>query len=63
MANLLHTNGKFVTVHSNCWKISQTTSDLRMRVGKCIEVNGGISEHLLRTANKNLSKNIKSKLK
>jgi len=27
----------------------RTTRDLRTRVAKCIEVDGGISEHLLRT--------------
>jgi hypothetical protein len=43
MTNLLHRNGKFVTVHSNFSKLSQRTRDLRVRVAKCFEDDLGFS--------------------
>jgi len=36
-------------------KLRRTTRDLRLRVAKCIEIDGGISGNLLRTVKKKLS--------
>jgi hypothetical protein len=47
MTNLLHRNGKFVTLHSNFSKLSQITQDLGIRDAKCIADDDGIFEYLL----------------
>jgi hypothetical protein len=39
----------FFTVHNDCSKVPRTTQDLRTRLAKCIEIDGGIFESLLRT--------------
>jgi hypothetical protein len=46
MTNLLHRSDKLFTVYSEYSKPPRTTDDFRTKVAKCIEVDGGIFEHL-----------------
>jgi hypothetical protein len=54
MANQLHRNDAFVTVHNKRSKLPRTAQDLRKRPAKCIEAGGRFFEHLLRTVTNSL---------